>query len=183
MTTVTQKLLTAEEFYLLPDHEDMELIDGKVVPVMPPNPIHGMISFRLANLLGRWLEQSKAGIAGIDGGFVLGRNPDRVRGPDVWFIKTEQMPDVNAEGFWEIAPDVVAEIISSSDTTNVVKEKLQDYFHAGTKLVWLLYPRFRQVEAHTPDGTMKIFNAEDRLESNLLPGFSHTVADIFITNQ
>lgn len=181
--TVAQKLLTAEEFYLLPDHEDMELIDGKVNPIMPPNPLHGLIAAELTTQLKIWVKQSNAGIIGSDGGFILGRNPDRVRGPDVWFIRTERMPNLNAEGFWEIAPDVFAEIISSSDTTSVVKEKLQDYFGAGTQLVWLLYPRFKQVEAHTSGGTMKIFNAEDRLESTLLPGFSCKVAEIFITNQ
>ncbi|MGL4608460.1 MAG: Uma2 family endonuclease [Trueperaceae bacterium] len=180
--TVAQKLLTAEEFYLLPDHEDMELIDGKVNPIMPPNPIHGLIAAELTTQLKLWVKQTNSGIVGTDGGFILGRNPDRVRGPDVWFIRSERVPEF-LESFWEIAPDMIAEVISYSDTASVVKEKLQDYFGAGTKLVWLLYPRFKQVEAHTPDGTMKIFNADDRLESNLLPGFSCTVADIFITNQ
>jgi Uma2 family endonuclease len=178
--TVAHKLLTAEEFLKLPEHDNAELIDGEVIPTMPPNPIHGMISFRLANILGDWLEGTKAGVFGIDGGFLLKRNPDRVRGPDVWFIRAERMPDVNAEGFWEMAPDMVAEIISSSDTAEVIKSKLQDYFQAGTQLVWLLYPRFKQVEAHTPAGTMRIFQAEDRLESALLPGFSCKVADLFL---
>lgn len=176
---VAQKLLTAEEFYLLPDHEDMELIDGKVNPIMPPNPLHGLIAAELTSQLKTWVKQTGAGIIGTDGGFILGRSPDRVRGPDVWFIRSERVPEFS-ESFWEIAPDMVAEIISASDTASVIKEKLQDYFGAGTRLVWLLYPRFKQVEAHTPDGRMRIFNAEDRLESELLSGFSCKVSELFL---
>jgi Uma2 family endonuclease len=176
---VAQKLLTAEEFATLPNHEHANLINGEVISVMPPNPLHGMIALKFARILGDWLEQSKAGIAGTDGGFILGRNPDRVRGPDVWFIRSERIPEFS-EGFWEVAPDVVVEIISSSDTADVIKEKLQDYFRAGTQLVWLLYPRFKQVETRTPNGNMQIFEVEDKLESDLLPGFSCKVSELFI---
>jgi Uma2 family endonuclease len=177
--TVAQKLLTAEEFASLPNHGHADLIDGEVISAMPPNPLHGMISMRFASRLNEWLEQSKTGIAGTDGGFILGRNPDRVRGPDIWFIRSERVPEFS-EGFWEIAPDVVVEIISPSDTADIIKEKLQDYFRAGTQLVWLLYPRFKQIEARTPDGNMHIFEADDRLESELLPGFSCKVSELFL---
>lgn len=176
---VASLLLTAEEFARLPHHKNAELINGEVIHVMPPNPLHGIISLKFAKLLGVWLEESNAGIAGTDGGFILGRDPDRVRGPDVWFIHKDRIPEFS-EGFWEIAPDMVAEIISSSDTADVIKEKLQDYFRAGTKLVLLLYPRLKQVEAYTPDGKMQNFGVEDRLEPPLLANFSCNVSELFL---
>jgi Uma2 family endonuclease len=74
---------------------------------------------------------------------------------------------------------MVAEIISSSDTADVIKEKLQDYFRAGTKLVLLLYPRHKQIEAYLPGGTMKNLATDDRLETPLLPGFGCKVSDLF----
>jgi Uma2 family endonuclease len=98
MMPVANLLLTAEEFGRLPDHENAELVNGEVSYFMPPNPIHGMIALKFGRLLGEWLEHSKAGIAGTDGGFILGRNPDRVRGPDVWFIRAERVPEFS-EGF------------------------------------------------------------------------------------
>jgi Uma2 family endonuclease len=176
---VAQKLLTAEEFAHLPDYERAELLNGDVLHTMPSNPIHGLIAAELVSQLKLWIKQTRSGIAGTDGGFILGRNPDRVRGPDVWFIRAQRIPHMS-EGFWEVAPDVIAEIISSSDTAEVIKGKLQDYFQAGTQLVWLVYPRFKQVEAHRPNGTMRIFGIEDRLESEILPGFSSNVAELFL---
>ncbi len=175
-----KKLLTAEEFAQLPGHEDAELIDGEVIQTVPPSPSHGMIAIELGMHLKLWIKQTKAGIAGIEGGFILRRNPDRTRGPDAWFIRTERVPEVQPEGFWEIAPDMIAEIISSSDTAEVIKEKLEDYFSAGTQLAWLIYPRFKQVEAHTPDGIMRIFRVDDVLEvKELMPGFQCAVSELF----
>jgi Uma2 family endonuclease len=75
---------------------------------------------------------------------------------------------------------MVAEIISSSDSAEVIKQELQDYFRAGTKLVLLLYPRSKQVEAHLPNGTMKNFATKDRLETDILPGFSCKVTELFL---
>jgi Uma2 family endonuclease len=175
-----KKLLTAEEFAQLPGHEDAELIDGHVIPARLSSPALGMITLELGMRIGNWLEQNKLGIAGVEGGFILRRNPDRTRGPDAWFIRTERVPEVQPEGFWEIAPDMIAEIISSSDTLDAIKEKLEDYFAAGTQLAWLIYPRFKQVEAHTPDGTMRIFRVDDVLEAkNLMPGFQCAVNELF----
>jgi Uma2 family endonuclease len=175
---VATKLLTAEAFYEL-GLENAELIDGEVVETMRPTPEHGEISLNLGSLLRNWNKQHNAGRVGTDGGFIVGRNPDKVRGPDVWFVSNARVPD-NTEKFWEVAPDLVAEIISPSDTANVIKSKLSDYFAAGTLLVWLVYPLFKQVEAHSADGKIVIFSETDRLEApQILPGFSCQVSELF----
>ncbi len=69
-------------------------------------------------------------------------------------------------------PELLDAIISPSDTANVVVGKLTDYFAAGTSLVWLVYPVYRQVEAHMPGQKTLIFTESGTLEaSDLLPGF------------
>lgn len=79
-----------------------------------------------------------------------------------------------------MAPDLVAEIVSTSDTAEVIKEKLTDYFAAGTQVVWLVYPRFKEVEVHTSSRTVRILQAEDVLqEPELLPGFTLKIAKLF----
>jgi Uma2 family endonuclease len=175
---VATKLLTAEAFYQL-GLENAELVEGEIVEFMRPTPEHGEISLNLGSLLRIWNKQNKAGRVGTDGGFIIGRNPDRVRGPDIWFVSNARIPE-NTEKFWEVAPDLVAEIISPSDTANVIKGKLSDYFLAGTQVVWLVYPLFRQVEAHSSDGKIIVFTESDTLQaSTILLGFSCNVAEVF----
>ncbi len=97
----------------------------------------------------------------------------------MWFVSAARLPE-RTDKFWEVAPDLVAEIISPSDTANVIKGKLHDYFVAGTQLVWLVYPLFRQVEAHRSNGRVIVFSEVDRLQApDLLPDFSCKVSDLF----
>jgi len=47
---------------------------------------------------------------------------------------------------------------------------------AGTSVVWVVYPRSRQIEIHTPDKTIRTLGIDDTLEArNLLPGFQLSV--------
>lgn len=176
---VATKHLTAEAFYQL-GLENAELVEGEIVEYRHPTPEHGELSLNLGSLLRAWNMRHKAGRVGTDGGFIVGRNPDKVRGPDVWFVSNARIPE-RTEVFWEVAPDLVAEIISPSDTANVIKGKLNDYFAAGTQVVWLVYPLFRQVESHSSDGTIVVFTESDLLQAPpVLPEFSCKVADLFV---
>ena len=50
-----------------------------------------------------------------DTGFKIERDPDTVRAPDVAFVARERLADIPDEGYAELAPDWVAEILSPSD--------------------------------------------------------------------
>jgi Uma2 family endonuclease len=178
---VAKKLLTAEEFWLLPEREHAELEDGEVIETVRPGGIHGAIAAAITALLWVWARQAGLGHVGQEAGFILRRNPDRVRGPDVYFVRKDRIPPEGIpEKFWEIAPDLAVEVISPSDTAEVVKGKLEDYFLAGTSLVWLVYPKYKQVEAHTPGGVTRVFREGEVLEApELLTGFSCKVKDLF----
>lgn len=175
---VAKKLLTAEEFWLLPEHEHYELVKGELVEIMPPNDIHGDLVAEIIMRLRQWAKQTKAGRVGTESGFLLSRNPDIIRAPDVFFIRSERAKPLEGK-FYETYPDLVVEVISNSDTAQVVKEKINDYFTAGTQLIWLVYPSLKEVESHTPGGISKIFREGDTLQADLLSGFSCKVAELF----
>lgn len=148
---------------------------------VPSSGRNGEIAAELASRLHTWAKQGQHGRVGLGSGFVLRRDPDRVRGPDIWFVQRERVPKEGVpQGFWEIAPDLAVEVVAPSATVEEIKERLEDYFAAGTRLVWLIYPRFHQVEAHMPDGLMKTYREGDTLEApQVLHGFSCKVAELF----
>ena len=130
--------------------------------------------------LNHWAEANQAGDVGSDAGFIVQTNPDRVRGPDIHFVRAERIPEGGVpDEFWPIAPDLAVEVISPSDTAEVIKDKMRDYFAAGTGTVWLVYPKFKEIEAHYASGAVRIFRDEDSLEDTVLPGFSCSVKEIF----
>ena len=181
MATATT-LLTAEEFWLLPDTEmQRSLVRGEVVETMPPGGRHGATASLFSNRVQVWSIEHRAGIVGVESGFVLGRNPDVVRGPDVYFVRADRVPPEGLpDAFWELAPDLAVEVVSPSETANDMREKVQDYLDAGTALVVVIYPKTRELVAHTPDGLARTFRGDETFAApDVLPGFSCRVAELF----
>jgi Uma2 family endonuclease len=182
MSAVAQNLITAEEFWRMPEtHTKRELVRGEIVETMPPNGRHGIIASEIDYQLRSWARQGKHGVVGVESGFTLSKNPDVVRSPDVYFIRADRVPPTGVpDTFWHIAPDLAVEVVSWSESAADVQEKVRDYFHAGTALMWIVYPRSRQVVVHTADGVARTFGGDDTLASDeVLPGFRCTVTEIF----
>ncbi len=179
---VAKKLLTAEEFWLLPDGQGKrELVRGEVVEWMPVGGVHGEVVGKLFLRLGNWAEQGNHGYTATEVGYVVRHNPDGVRAADVSFVRQEHIPEKGIpEGFWNLAPDLAVEVVSPSETADEVWDKVSDYLAAGTPLVWVIYPRSKQAVVYTPDGIGRTLNAEDKLESPaVLPGFSCKLGELF----
>jgi Uma2 family endonuclease len=182
MGSVVQHRLTAQEFWCLPTTDARrELVRGEVIETMPPGGRHGAIAVVLAMLLRLWTERIGGGYVGVEAGFILSHAPDTVRGPDVSYVRADRIPASGIpEGFWTIAPDVAVEIVSPSETADEVREKVRDFLAAGTPLVWTLYPRTREVIAHTGDGLARTYTEADVLaQPDVLPGFTCNVAELF----
>lgn len=178
---VAKKLLTAEEFWAMPGHEDAELIDGEVVSVMPTSFDHGGIAANLVAYLKQWIWSGPGGHVGTESGVIVDRNPDRVRGPDVLYVAAEKVATLESrKGFKEIQPDLVAEIISPNEGAVDVRLKLKDYLKIGTRLVLLIYADTRELEVHSSGGVARSYGENDIFEApEVLPGFSLKVADLF----
>ena len=100
MSTVGQRLITAEEFLRMPDPPDgsrQELVRG-VIETRPPLDIHHRVyCARLRRRLGNFVEETNAGhLASNDSGFITERDPDTVRGPDLAFWSRERLPQLPA---------------------------------------------------------------------------------------
>lgn len=182
MGTVATRPMTAEEFWRLPgDGKWRVLVRGEVVETMPPGARHGVVALRLGTRLHTWTASGPAGCVGVESGFLLHRDPDTVRGPDVFYVRAERIPASGIpEAYWHLAPDVAVEIVSPNESADEVREKVRDYLAAGTCLVWVMYPRTQEVIVHTPDGLARTYSRGDVLgEFDILPGFACAVAELF----
>ena len=89
-------------------------------------------------------------------------------------------PPGDQEGFWHLAPDLVIEIISPSESADSVQEKVQDYLAAGTQLIWLVYPKTRLIVEYQSSGEVRQLSGEDALEGgDLIPGFRYSLKNLF----
>jgi len=110
---------------------------------------------------------------------VLGPATKRI--PDLAFLTNERVLQIEPDRDIEGGPDLAIEVLSPSDTASAMRRKTKQYFGAGTKIVWLVFPETREVEVwESESGPARVLKDQDTLEgASLLPGFSLTVGTLF----
>ena len=173
--TATEKLITAEELARtsIPDKQ-VELIRGRLVVREPPSTHHGAVAGNLAFELSVCVREKKLGqVFPQDTGFKIASDPDTVRGPDVAFVSKERLDRIPEEGYADLAPDLVVEVISPSDRPGEVLAKIGEWLDAGARCAWIIDPRRREARVFHADASVSIIGEDDSLDGgDVLPGFS-----------
>lgn len=180
-TTTTS--VTAAQLSAMP-HGGMrrELVAGELRMMSPSGWKHGKIVGWLHTQLGSHVQQHKLGIVfGAETGFLLSRQPDTVRAPDIAFIARKNLPSVEpTEDYWPGAPDLAVEVRSPRDTSSAVAEKVEAWLAAGCRLVWVVDPQKLTVTIHSSSGDAQVQVVDEKLDGgDVMAGFSCAVADIF----
>jgi Uma2 family endonuclease len=180
--SIQEKLYTAEELAQMPaDNKRIELVKGELVEMAPSVDKHGIMSGEIGYAAIDHVKKNNIrGYVTIESaGYILSRNPDTVRAPDVAFISKDRLPDKLQGEYFPAAPDLAVEIVSENDSATEVQEKVMEYLRAGTRLIWVFYPKMRSVVVHTPEGSHTL-GINDTLDgAPVLPGFKLSVRDVF----
>lgn len=182
MSTPTHQITTAEELLNAPsDLGPCELVRGELVMISPGKGRHGVVSARILGELIAFVRKNDLGeVLGSSTGYVLSRDPDTVREPDVSFVSAQRFKGQDLDAFLDGAPDLAVEVLSPSNTAAEMRAKMDDYFGAGCRVMWIVDPLRRSVVVHCPDGSSKVLTEDDTLtEEELLPGFSMVVREAF----
>ena len=185
MTITATRLLTADDLLRL-DSEGVrgELIRGVLHETMPTGMEHGKIAAKLTILLGIFIVPRKLGaLTTSDSGVWLERDPDTVREPDIAYFSAAKIPlEARITGYAEVAPDLVVEIASPSDSRREVSDKARMWLSYGVGLVWVVQPDTRTVDVYEAGRAIVTLDAHDTLDGlDVLPGFTCVVSAVFDT--
>lgn len=107
----------------------------------------------------------------------------RKRRPDLAYFTAEQIVEMRAG---QHLPTLFAiEILSDSESYKDVTDKIQDYFDAGTQLVWYIVPRTdvpeqQKIYVYTSPDESKAYKGTEIISAApVLPDFQFAVADLF----
>jgi Uma2 family endonuclease len=176
----TRTLLTIEQFDQLPEREDViyELDEGELITMARPRARHNLVRESAARHIGNFVEDRHLGRVLAETEFAL--SEDTVRIPDVAFLTSEQMNRINLDQLITGAPTLAIEVVSPNDLAEDLARKIDQYLAAGSKAVWVIYPKAREVHIFRAGGVTVLRGADAVLEDpEILPGFSLPLAALF----
>lgn len=177
--------ITAEQLYEMPDDGFRhELLRGCLVAEPAPGRVHGRTIANVTAILKAFVKSTRSGVVyAADTGFVLARDPDTVRGPDVAFVTNERERQAGSGlRYFPGAPDLAIEVLSPGDRVKEVLGKVSDYLAAGCRLVWVVDPVREEIQVFHSPFSPRVLAADELLDGeDVLPGFSVRVSELFET--
>jgi Uma2 family endonuclease len=183
MSTTTP--VTADQLLRMRDDRyRYELIAGELRKTPLAGWRHGAIGGQLHGWLGQYIQERRLGRLFLGGtGFLLARDPDTVRAPDIAFIHRDHLPAAEpGEAYWPGAPDLAVEVVSPGDTLGEIDEKVKAWLDAGAMMVWVVNPKWQNVTVYRSATDIKTLTRNDELDGEeVVPGFRCRVGEIFLT--
>jgi Uma2 family endonuclease len=119
----------------------------------------------------------------IDVLFDLRPAVNRSRQPDmalVCFDRWARGKKIPRGAAWRVVPDLAVEVVSPTDSADGLIEKVHEYFDAGCRLVWVVYPTFEEVYIYESPKAIRVLGRDDALDGgDVLPGFRLPLAELF----
>jgi Uma2 family endonuclease len=169
---------------LLPEDDRYEIVDGKRVELPPMSAYASVVASRLHLHLGAWVLGRDLGAAVQETLFQFPAPVSRNRRPDVAFVSYQRWPKgqamAPAENAWPVVPDLAAEVVSPTDYTEDLLERVQEYFRVGVSLVWVVYPLRRAAQVYDSLAKIRGLTDQDDLDGGtVLPGLRVPLQALF----
>ncbi len=146
MTTLLEKKkFTYEDITYLPEG-NYEIINGERRDMTPTGFEHGDLESVFSELLRKNLKD-KGYVAVGEVGVLISKEPLKLRAADVVYISKERSPQ-KPKGILEIAPDLIIEIISESNTLWELTDKVKDYLSIGVQRVVIVDPQTETISIY-----------------------------------
>ncbi len=178
---------TAGQLFALPDDGNRyELIQGVLAMMSPAGNEHGYIAGIIFGELFHHVKSLNLGRTyAAETGFRISSSPDTVRAPDAAFVSHARLAKVGpTDGYLPLAPDLVVEVVSSSDHSSAIEAKAKQWLDAGSSIVLVADPANRSLRVYRDQSQIQVLRAGDVFESGDTCGnWSLPVNDVFQPGQ
>ena len=163
------------------DDEHFELVDGLLLE-KTMGAEEQLIDSDLLVWLSQYVREQGLGWTVMECKFALPKVGNN-RIPDLAFVSYATWPKAKRRpkgAKWAVAPDLAVEVISPSDVGKDLIAKIGEYFRAGCKAVWVVWPDAEQIHVYDSPKSVKIYGATDTLEGDpVVPGFRLPLIELF----
>jgi Uma2 family endonuclease len=188
MATVTELEAEIEvEAPTIEPDEHYEVVDGRIVEKPPLGAQEGGIASLFVEAMGPFARSNRLGRVVAEVLFVLEEGLRLRQRPDVAYVSGERWPvnrRIPRETAWNVIPDLAVEITSPTDPIDDLMNKIQEYFNAGVRRVWVVYSKQSKVYDYESPTKVRILQLGDELVGGtLLPGFQIPLTQLFETEE
>ncbi len=188
MATVTSsELLEDLEPSVIEPDEHYEVVDGRIVEEPPLGAQEGGIASLLVESIGPFARSNRLGRVVTEVLFVLDEDPLLRRRPDFAYVSGERWPisrRIPREAAWDVIPDLAVEITSPTDLIDDLMDKIDEYFAAGVRRVWVIYSKQSKVYDYDSPTQVRVLQLGDELDGGtILPGFRMPLNQLFETEE
>jgi len=165
----------------MPDAERCELVRGRIVKMSPTGWKHGRIEYLLARSLDDFIQEQNLGTVVVgDVGMYVSRDPDTVRAADTAFLSTERLEKAPPNGYLDVPPNLVVEVMSPTNRWMDVRQKIEEYLAASVDQVWIVEPENESVQVYWALDEVKTTSGVAILKGEgVLDGFVLPLEDLF----
>jgi Uma2 family endonuclease len=159
-----------------------ELIEGRLVEVPPAGYEHGNRAAVMIYFLVDYARSTRRGrVQTSETGYRTRQDERTVRAPDASFMPFTKVPaEQKPQGYLDIPPDVVVEVISPYDSAEEVEQKTQEWLNFGVLMVVNVYPVSQRIHVFRTDASPVILTIDNTLDGgDVLPGFSVPIRQLF----
>jgi len=160
-----------------------EVVNGQRIDVPPLGIFECFLAAQLVRFLGSFVAEKRKGRVVGEGLFLLDSATKLQLRPDVAFVSHERWPASRRVPFaesWSVIPDLAVEVVSKSNTADEIMNKMDEYFRAGVRVVWIVYPRQALVHVHTSLTSSRIVDRAGVLDgAPVLPDFRLPLSELF----
>jgi Uma2 family endonuclease len=170
------------------DEAFYEFVDGRWIETPTMSYFAGVVANRLGKYLDSHIEQQSPcpGQVVVEVLFriPLTKDASRKRRPDLAFVTSERWPIdrpmAPVEDAWDVVPDLTVEVVSPTDIAKDLLGKVKEYFEAGVRLVWVVYPIQRCIHVYEAWNRIRVVTEADELDGGeVLPGFRRSLEHLF----
>ncbi len=161
----TKPCFRADEFLKLPEELNaycqLELLDGEVIVMPKPTPLHNRIVKRLLLILEPYLSQKQMGECFLDTLVLLDQEADVAVAPDLCYFKAGMVTISEDDKALKGIPELVVEVLSPSTRAYDRGAKLDLYHRYRVPWVWLLSPAPLEIEEYrwSEEGYQRVHHA------------------------
>ncbi len=167
------------------DESDMlyEVADGVNVEKAQMGSFEEYLANHLLLELAIAARSSRSGSAFSEVLYDFSHEVGRMMRPDVSFISTKRWainkPAPRGNG-WRVVPNLAVEVVSDSNTTREIGQKVRHYFQVGVEQVWIVEPVEEWIQIYSSPKNITVLHRDDVLTYDLIPDFRLPLSQLFL---